>query len=182
MISKAASTPLGHIGVAGVEDEVEIEVRQRLELQQPLGGGELVGNVLQQDLDAALAGENAELFERGEGGVHLALVELLAGDADVLDHVMEGNDLGDFDGALDLVHHAAMRLAFTVSVMVTTACGPERPQISSVYMGEWSECRLQLGVAEPVAEFGDLRLVAIVEVLAGAENLDRGNARLLDPC
>ena len=32
------------------------------------------------------------------------------------------------------------RLDFTGSVMVITACGPERPQISSVYMGEWSEC------------------------------------------
>ena len=40
--------------------------------------------------------------------------------------------------------------------------------------------QLQLGIAEPVAEFGDLRLVAIVQMLARAEDLYRGNSGLLD--
>ena len=32
------------------------------------------------------------------------------------------------------------RFDFTGSVMVITACGPERPQYSSLYIGECSEC------------------------------------------
>ena len=43
------------------------------------------------------------------------------------------------------------------------------PRISSLYMGECSECSLQLGIAEPVAQFRDLRLIAIIQVLARAE-------------
>ena len=73
-----------------------------------------------------------------------------------------------------------MRLDFTGSVMLITECGPERPQISSVYIGECSECSFNLGIAKPVAQFGDLRLVAVVQVLPRAEDLDGGNARVLN--
>ena len=40
--------------------------------------------------------------------------------------------------------------------------------------------QFQIGLAEPVAEFLDLRLIAIVEVLARAENLYRGDSGLLN--
>ena len=49
---------------------------------QPLGAREAVRDVLEQDLDAALPGEQDQLFERGERRVDLALVVLLAADAD----------------------------------------------------------------------------------------------------
>ncbi len=41
--------------------------------------------------------------------------------------------------------------------------------------------QLQLGIAEPVAQFVDLRAIAIIQMLARAEDLDRRNAGLLDP-
>ena len=50
----ACSTPSLHVGVAGIEHEVQAEVRQLVELQQALGARKLVGNVLEQDLHAAL--------------------------------------------------------------------------------------------------------------------------------
>src|ERR1700730_6524179 len=40
---------------------------------------------------------------------------------------------------------------------------------------------LQFGIAKPVAEFGDLGFVRIVQVLPRAENLYRADTRLLDP-
>ena len=40
---------------------------------------------------------------------------------------------------------------------------------------------LQLRIAKPVAEFGDLRAVAIIQMLAGAEDLHQRNARVPDP-
>ena len=97
--------PAGDVGVTGIEDIAQAHVREFLELQQALGGGKFVGNILQQDLHAASAGEEVELFQRAEGGIELAHIELLAAHAHVLDQVAEGNGLGDFDRPLDLVHH-----------------------------------------------------------------------------
>ena len=40
--------------------------------------------------------------------------------------------------------------------------------------------KFEFGIAEPVAEFGDLRLVAIIQVLTRAEDLDCADTGLLD--
>src|SRR3954465_987182 len=40
--------------------------------------------------------------------------------------------------------------------------------------------QLQIRIAEPVPEFGDLRLVATVQMLTRAENLYRGDSGMLD--
>ena len=135
---KAAFDAFGHVGVAGVEDEVELEVSSSSNWRRRSAVESSLGIFSSRISDAALAGEDAELFEGGECGVDLMHAELFVGPAHVLDQVLEGNRLGDFEGALDLVEDS-MRRALTVSVMVTTACGPERPQISSLYMGEWRD-------------------------------------------
>ena len=91
-----------------------------------------------------------------------------------------GIDLGDLEGALDLVHHLAAACAFTGSVMVIDGVRPGAAPDLVVVHGRVQRVQLQLGIAEPVAEFGDLRLVAIVQVLARAEDLHRGDSGLLD--
>ncbi len=63
--------------------------------------------------------------------------------------------------------------------MLMCVCGPERPQISSVYMGECSECSFSRRIAEPVAQFADLRFVAVIQMLRRAEDLDRRNPRAI---
>ena len=114
-----------------------------------------------------------------EGRVDLAHVELLAADAHVLDQVPERNHLGDFEGALDLVHHLQALALHRLGDGDDGVRAGAAPDLVVVH-GRVQRVQLQLGIAEPVAEFGDLRLVAIVQVLARAENLDRGNAGLLD--
>ncbi len=64
--------------------------------------------------------------------------------------------------------------------MLITESGPVRPHTSSEYMGECSECSFELGIAKPVPQFGDLRFVAIVQMLARAEDLDQRNAGVPD--
>jgi hypothetical protein len=54
------------VGVAGVEDVVQFRCVMLVEELQALGGGEFVADVFEQDLDAALAGEDAEFVERRE--------------------------------------------------------------------------------------------------------------------
>ena len=49
-----------------------------------------------------------------------------------------------------------------------------------VVHGRVQRVQLQIGIAEPVAQFGDLRLIAIIQVLARAEDLHRGDPGLLD--
>ena len=147
---------------------------------QPLGAGKPLGMFSSRISTPRWRAKMRSSSSAVKAGVDLALVELLAADAEVLDQVAERNRLGDLQRALDLVHHAGCAWPSPGSVMVMTDCGPERPQTSSVYIGECRSAELQLRIAEPVAEFGDLRLVAIVQMLAGAEDLDRGDAGVPD--
>src|SRR5277367_4083334 len=66
------------VGVAGVEDKVEIQVSQFQKLRQTLGGGKLVGNVLQEDSNVPLPRKIRQFLEGVERGVELALMKLLA--------------------------------------------------------------------------------------------------------
>ena len=50
-----------------------------------------------------MSGEDLQIFERRERGVHLLIVPLLAGDAEMLDQIAERDGLGNFDRPPDLV-------------------------------------------------------------------------------
>ena len=41
--------------------------------------------------------------------------------------------------------------------------------------------KFQRRIAEPVTQLADLRVIVIIQMLLGAENLDQGNARVPDP-
>ncbi len=105
IILNAVDTPSPILAWPDIEAEVQLQVRLIQEVHQALGARKLVGNIFEQHFHAPLAREKIDLFERRKGRVHLALVKLLAGDADMLDHITERNRLGDFERALDLVHH-----------------------------------------------------------------------------
>jgi hypothetical protein len=47
-----------------VETEVQVQVRGFQKHQQPFGAGQIVGNILEQNFNAALFGEQADLFQR----------------------------------------------------------------------------------------------------------------------
>ncbi len=66
-----------HVGVAGIEHEVHVEVCEVVEVLQTGCGGEVVGNVLQQNFNAALAAEKAEFVEGVVGGLEGFFAELL---------------------------------------------------------------------------------------------------------
>ena len=125
-------------------------------------------------------GRTADFLERGERRVHLALVVLLADDAEVLDQVAKRNDSAISSARL-ISSTTCRRFDFTGSVMlmmrVRTGASPD----VVVVHRRVQRVQLQLGIAEPVAQFGDLRPVVIIQVLAGAENLDQRNARVPDP-
>src|SRR5215469_311387 len=93
------------VGVAEVEADPDIvEVAGVNELGQFFGRGKFVGNVFEQDADAERLGKGAQVLDGGHGGFEFAIVERLVGRAQVLHEVAERDLLGDFEGALDLVH------------------------------------------------------------------------------
>src|SRR5262249_51832608 len=142
-----------------------------------LRAGERVRRVLDEHFYATLAREHAKLFERGKRRIHFALVEFFALNTDVLDQIAERNLLGDFDGALNFFHHAE------TFVFHRLRDGDDRirpgtpPHIIRVHR-RVQRVKLQFGIAEPVAKLSDLALVTIIQVLASAENLNQGNARV----
>ena len=168
-----------NVGVAGIEAVAVVEVGDAEEVVEALGAGEFVGDVFQQDFDAALAGEEVELFEGTEGGFEFAVVVLFAADADVLDGEGTGDLFGDFEGALDFVDRGdALDLLRFGDVDDGVGSGAA-PDVVGVH-GHVEGVELERGVAEPVAELVDLGGVAVVEVLAGAEDFDLGEARGVD--
>ena len=167
------------VGVARIEHVVHAHVGQFLEHDQLLGARKLVGNVLQQNLHAAPAGEQVEFLERAPGGVELAHVELFAAHADVLDQVLERNRFGNLQGPLDLVHHVQPRALHRLGDGDHGVRSGTAPDLVVVHR-RVQRVQLQIGIAEPVAQFGDLRLIAIIQVLARAENLYRGDSGVLN--
>ena len=166
------------IGVSDIEDEVQIQMRQFQEKHQAFGARKLVGNIFQQDFHAALAREKAELLQRRKGRIHGPLGKFLAGHADVLDQIFERNGLGDFQRALDLIHH------FQALAFHRLGDGDDRlrsgaaPEFVVVH-GRVEGMQLQVRIAKPVAQFGDLGAIAVVQVLPRAEDLHGRNARVL---
>ena len=114
-------------------------------------------------------------------GATLARMRALITDADpdVLDEVLEGDGLGDFQGALDLIHHGQARALHRFGDVDDGVRSGAAPDLIGIH-GRVQRVELQIGIAEPVAEFGDLRLIAIIEVLATAEDFHCGDSGLLN--
>ena len=165
--------------VADIETEIEFEMCLAQEKHEALGTGERVGRIFEQHLDSALSRKEANFLKRAESRVDLALIVLFTRDADVLDQITERNRLGDFERTLNLVHHRKafrFRCFGDIDHRMRTGAAPHVIVIHGCMHG----MQLQFGIAKPMAEFADLRGVAIVQVLSRAKELDRGNTRLPD--
>src|SRR5579863_10360427 len=171
------SHALAEIGVADIKDESEVQVRRLKEVPQTLGARKPVRNVLEQNFDAALAGENTQLLERRERGIEFTVAVLLAQHADVLDQIAVRDGLRDFERALDFVHHLETLTLHRLS----NGDDGVRPRASPDFVGvhrRMQRVELQLGFTEPVAQLGDLGAIPAVQVLTRAEDLDLRNTGL----
>src|SRR5690349_13166564 len=65
------------VSVSGIEADVQVQPGVANKLQQAFGRAESAGNIFHQDFGAPVFSEEAQVLERGEGGVELAQVVLL---------------------------------------------------------------------------------------------------------
>ena len=96
----------------------------------------------------------------------------------MLDQIFERHNFGDLDGALDFVDPldaVGLRVIGDVDVGVRTGATPVFVGIH----GRMQGVEFEFGIAEPVAEFGDLGGVAPVEMLFGAEYFNGGDVGAL---
>src|SRR5262249_40953965 len=139
---------------------------------QPLRRTQIVGDVLQQKADSEWLGEGAQMFDRGHGGLELALIEIFVGNADVLNQKTKGNLLCDLERALDFVHGlntlgriGGRDVHWRTSRAAPLVVGIER-RVNRV---QRNTARL-----EPISDLPDVLLaVGVVQMLAGSKDLNR---------
>ncbi len=96
---------LGEMSVADVEADADtVEVADAEDLEDVLGGGDFVLQVFNEETDAERVGEGFEMFDGGEGVLEGAGVPGVAFVTEVDDAGGDGDLLGGFEGALDLIH------------------------------------------------------------------------------
>lgn len=171
----AGGLPVGEVGVAEVEADADgVEVADPEDLEEVLGGGDVVGEVFEEQLDAERGGEGLEVFDRGEGVFEGARAPGIVLHAEVEDDGAEGDLLGGLDGALGLVHGQNALGLFAVDeveaggdVAAPVGVGSEEGLV---------EGGKDAGVAEPGGDVADGGAIGVVEVVAGGEDLDDGGA------
>src|SRR5271170_7999 len=168
-----------HVGVSDIQTEVQLQMSLFQEINQPLGAGQLIGGIFEQYFHAARAGEQIQLLERRERGLHLALVVFFLENADVLNQVTERNDFRNIQGSLDLVEHVQPLRFYGLGNVDMRVGARSSPDFVTVH-GRMQRMEFQLGIPEPMAELVDLGAIPIVQMLAGAEDLYGRHARLVD--
>jgi hypothetical protein len=169
-----------HVGVAYIENKVQIQMSHLVEEPQPLSARERVRDVFQKNLDTSLPRKDAQLLESREGGIDLPLVVLFTGDADVLDQIPERNCFGDLERPFDFVHHPqTLRLHWLGDGNDRMRTGPS-PDLIGIHRRVHG-MELKVGIPKPVPQFNDLGAVAIVQMLTRAKNLYCRDSGLLDP-
>ncbi len=164
----------GEVGVAEVEaDAYVVEVAYTDDLEEVLGSGDLVLEVFEEDADTEGMGEGFEVLDGGEGVLKGAGVPEVVLVAEVEDDGLDGELLGGFEGALDLVHGVDAVGLFGVDE-VEIGCYVAGPLSVGAVAGV---DRLVKGGgdfvgAEPGGDVADSGAVGVVEVVAGGEELD----------
>jgi hypothetical protein len=165
---------LGEVGVADVEADADaVEVADVENFENVFGGRDFVLEVLDEDAGAEGVGEGLEVFDGGEGVFEGAGVPTVVFLAEVEDAGGDGDLLGGLEGALDLVH-GGDAVGFFVVDEVDVRGDVAGPGAASA-IGEINglvECGGYSGVAEPGGDVTDGGAVAVVEVVAGGEELD----------
>ena len=137
------------------------------------GGGDLVGQVFEQESDAEGAGEGFQVLDGGEGVLDGVGRPGVVGEAHVQGNGGEGDLLGGLEGAFDLVH-GLNAAAFIVGDQVEGGGGVAGP--AGVGVGGLVEGGSDVVGAEPVGDLADDGAVGVVEVVAGGEDLDVARA------
>jgi hypothetical protein len=170
------------VGVAYIEaDANAIEVADAEDFQDVLGGGDFVLQVLDENADAKGVGEGLEVFDGGEGVLEGAGVPGIVLLAEVEDAGVDGDLLGGLEGTLDLVHGGDAVGFFGVDEI--DIGGDVSGPLSASPVGEVEglmECGGYASVAEPSGDVADGGPIAVVEVVAGGEDLDSLSAGVVE--
>lgn len=165
-----ADAAAAEVGVAEVERNAYVlKVAYTKDFEQMLGSGDFILQVFKQDFDAERLGEGFEVLDCGEGIFEGAGVPRLVLEAEVERNGAEGDLLGRFDGALDLVHGIDAAGLFGVDEV-------ERRGDVAAPLGVGVEGLVERGTdvirAKPVGDVANHRAVGIIEVVAGSEDFD----------
>ncbi len=162
------------VGMADVERDADgVEVADLDDLEQVLGGGDFVLQILEEDLDAERVGEGLEVLDGGEGVLEGAGAPGFVLLAEVEGDGGKGNLFGGLDGALDLVH--GLNAAGLLDVDEVDGGGDVAGPVS-VGVERLVEGGGDAGGAEPVGYFAHDGAVGVVKVVAGGEDLDGAGA------
>src|SRR5665213_4585291 len=108
------------------------------------------------------------------------LRDLLTANAEMLNQIGEGNYFGDFDGAFDFIHTPypfGLHPLGDIDVRVRSGSSPDLIRIH----GRMKRMQFETRIAEPVAEFGHLGLVAVIEMLRRAEDFNTSDTCAFHP-
>ncbi len=183
--SKARSTPVfarcvaggrrafGEVRVAEVEAEADAgEVPDPDDLDEVLGFGHVVGQVLEQDFDAERTGEGLQVLDCGERIVERARAPLVVFGAEVQDAGLDRNLLGGFERALYLVHGGDASGLLRVDEVQRRG----RVAAPGGFVVGREERHVQRGRdgirPEPGCDFANGVAVGVIEVMARREELD----------
>ena len=162
------------MGVAYVEaDAYVVEVAYADDLEEVLGGGDLVLEVFEEDANAEGMGEGFEVLDGGEGVFEGADVPCVALVAEVENYGLDGDLLGGLEGALDFVHgvDAAGFFGGDEVEVGSYVAGPLGVGTVAGVDGLMERGGDVVG-AEPGGDVADGGAVGVVEVVAGGEELD----------
>ena len=164
----------GDVGVAGIEAESDVvKVRRVHQFIEPLGRGDLIGDILQQQGNAQRLGEGAQMLHRSHGGIEFARIETFLGVAQVLHQETEGKRFRHFQRPLDFVH--GLDLALAVGLDHVDGSHGAAPLLL-VEHGRMHGMKFDAAGLEPIGDLFDVRAILIIKMSAGAKNLDGFNA------
>ncbi len=168
--------------MADVEADADaVEVTDAEDFEDVLGAGDVVLKVFDEDADAEGVGEGLEVLDGGEGVFEGAGVPRVALLAEMEDAGVDGNLLGGFEGALDLVHgDDAMGFVRVDEIDVRGDVAGPLPASAVAEKERLVECGGDAGRAEPGGDVADGGAVAVVEVVAQGEELDRLGAGFVE--
>jgi len=168
----------GEVGVAYVEADADVvEVADADDFEEVFGGGDLVGEVFEEDADAEGVGEGFEVLDGGERVLEGAGAPGVVLEAEVEDGSGEGDLLGGLDGALDLVHGVDAVGLFGVDEVEG---GGDVARPVGVGVEGLVECGGDVVGAEPGGDVADDGSVGVVEVVACGEDLDGLGAAVVE--
>ncbi len=157
-----------------------VEVRAPDHLDQPVRRRKFVRNILQEDAYAQRLGKGPQVLDGGHRRLELLFAETLVRRSEMLHQETERNLLGNFKGALDLVHGVDARCAVGGGNVDRRRPCPS-PLVVRVQR-RMHRIERYPAAAEPVSNFFHVRFaIGVVKVLPRRENLDRLHSAASQP-